>query len=88
MLFPSYTDTPVGKLIDLPDERRAKKWSGLPADGLDVSAGLVQLKSFPGLSGNFPICKDHGAMLSIAQEGHVWRCGEIDCGIGAIYRRR
>jgi len=87
MEFPDFESTPVGVLTDLEDERRHKKpW--LPPSDKDVTEGRVALREYPGLTGFFPACQDHGAILCVAPEGHVWRCGEQRCGVGAIYRRR
>ena len=88
MPFPDKDAIPVCVLLDLSDERRAKKpW--LPQnEGKDVSDGLVSLAAFPRLAGLFPVCGEHGAMLAMTEECHVWRCGEWKCGVGAIYKRQ
>jgi hypothetical protein len=88
MVFPQKGTIPVRLLLDLSDERRDKKpW--LPQnDGMDVRDGLVMLECYPLLTDAFPACREHGAMLAMTEECHVWRCGEWKCGVGAIYRRR
>ena len=81
MPYPDYETTSIRVLLDLEDERRDKKpW--LPASDKDVSEGRVFL-----LFG-LPGCRTHGAMLCVSQEGHIWRCGELHCGVGAVYRKR
>lgn len=86
MPFPILDTIPVGELLDLEDERRNKKpW--LPQSGNDVSEGWISLVEYPNLTDYWPACKEHGALLCVAIEGHIWRCGEFECGAGAIYRR-
>ncbi|MBI2076436.1 MAG: hypothetical protein HYT72_04265 [Candidatus Aenigmarchaeota archaeon] len=87
MPFPKRDDIQIGILLDLPDDRRAKKpW--LPPSDKDATEGRVVLNQYPKLDGYWPACVRHGAMLSVAAENYIWRCGEEYCGVGAIYRRR
>jgi len=86
MPFPDYESTSSNILLDLEDERRSKKpW--LPQDDRDVTNLWVYLDAYPGCEGLYPACVIHGAMLCVSEERHIWRCGEHQCGLGAIYKR-
>ena len=64
-------------LADLPDDRRDKK-AWLPADDRDVSGGRVHA----GRDGK-PECWRHGAMNRVDPIRRIYRCLEMDCGVGA-----